>query len=317
MASGLTPTYLLPYPLQTDAVDVASDVEELAEAVEAQLLLKSPLLSPNFTGTPTAPTAATNVNTTQIATTAYVKNQSYLTTTSAASTYAPIASPIFTGTVRLPLTTAGIVTTTTNGTIGSTNILPIANGGTNTSSTPTAGGISYGTGTAVAYTSSGTTGQFLQSTGTGAPVWANVVGSLYQANAPSSPQTGTLWTDSDNDVIYVFNGSGWHSPMGVERNPATLTANNYTLILSDRAKMVEMNNGATANTLTVPSDAVAFPIGTQVILLQTGAGQTTITPASGVTVNGTPGLRLRAQWSSATLIKRASNTWVAIGDLAV
>lgn len=78
--------------------------------------------------------------------------------------------------------------------------------------------------------------------------------------------------------------------------------------------MVEMNVG-TANTLTVPTDTVNFPTGTQLIILQTGLGQTTITGAGGVTVNGSPGLKLRAQWSSATLIKRGSNLWVAIGDL--
>ena len=35
---------------------------------------------------------------------------------------------------------------------------------------------------------------------------------------------------------------------------------------------------------------------------------------STVTVNGTPGLKLRAQWSAATLVKRDTNTWVLIGD---
>jgi hypothetical protein len=60
---------------------------------------------------------------------------------------------------------------------------------------------------------------------------------------------------------------------------------------------------------------VAFPIGTTITVLQVGSGQTTIAGA-GVTINGTPGLKLRAQWSSATLIKRATNTWVAIGDLS-
>jgi hypothetical protein len=50
--------------------------------------------------------------------------------------------------------------------------------------------------------------------------------------------------------------------------------------------------------------------------LQTGTGQTTIVATGGVTINATPGLKLRTQWSSATLIKRAENTWVAIGDLS-
>lgn len=89
----------------------------------------------------------------------------------------------------------------------------------------------------------------------------------------------------------------------------------YTLVLTDKNKLVEISNAA-ANTLTVPANAsVAFPTGSQVHFVQTGAGQTTLTPDAGVTINGTPGLKLRTQWSSATLIKRATNTWVAFGDL--
>ena len=59
-------------------------------------------------------------------------------------------------------------------TTGVTGILPIANGGTNNSATPTAGGAVYGTGTALATTAAGTNGQFLQSTGAGAPAWATI-----------------------------------------------------------------------------------------------------------------------------------------------
>ena len=89
----------------------------------------------------------------------------------------------------------------------------------------------------------------------------------------------------------------------------------YTLVLSDADKLVELNVGG-ANDLTVPLDSsVPFLVGTQVNILQTGTGQTTIVATGGVTINATPGLKLRAQWSSATLIKRATDTWVAIGDL--
>lgn len=88
----------------------------------------------------------------------------------------------------------------------------------------------------------------------------------------------------------------------------------YSLALSDASKVVEISSSS-SNTLTVPTDSIAFPTGSQIIILQTGLGQTTITGAGGVTVNATPGLKLRAQWSSATLIKRGSNLWVAIGDL--
>jgi hypothetical protein len=90
----------------------------------------------------------------------------------------------------------------------------------------------------------------------------------------------------------------------------------YTLVLADDGDLVEMNVG-TANNLTVPADnTVNFPIGTSIDILQVGAGQTTIVATSGVIINRSTGLKLRTQWSAATLIKRAANTWVAIGDLS-
>lgn len=89
----------------------------------------------------------------------------------------------------------------------------------------------------------------------------------------------------------------------------------YTLVLTDDGKIIEVSN-ASANNLTIPRDAsVAFPVGTQIMIIQTGAGQTTLVAGAGVTVNSTPGLKLRAQWSSATLLKRATDTWYATGDL--
>jgi hypothetical protein len=90
----------------------------------------------------------------------------------------------------------------------------------------------------------------------------------------------------------------------------------YTTALTDRDKLVEVSS-ATGVTLTIPTNAtVAYPVGTSIDILQTGAGQVTIAGADGVTVNATPGLKLRTQWSSATMFKRAENTWVVFGDLS-
>lgn len=90
----------------------------------------------------------------------------------------------------------------------------------------------------------------------------------------------------------------------------------YTFALADEGKLSEFDN-AGATTITIAADSsVNFPVGAQLLLLQTGAGQTTFAGAVGVTVNGTPGLKLRAQWSSGVLIKRAANSWVLLGDLA-
>ena len=61
---------------------------------------------------------------------------------------------------------------------GVTGTLPIANGGTNSTATPTAGTVPYGTGTAFAFTSAGTSGQLLQSNGASAPTWVAPVVSL-------------------------------------------------------------------------------------------------------------------------------------------
>ena len=95
------------------------------------------------------------------------------------------------------------------------------------------------------------------------------------------------------------------------------TGLSYTLVLADGGKVVEMNN-LSANTLTVPpNSSVAFPVGTQILVVQVGEGQTTVAAGAGVTVNSKDGnLKLSAQWSAATLIKRATDAWVAIGDLS-
>jgi hypothetical protein len=90
----------------------------------------------------------------------------------------------------------------------------------------------------------------------------------------------------------------------------------YTLVLSDADKLVEMNV-ATANDLTIPlNSSVAFATGTQILLAQYGAGQTTIVPTSGVTVrsNGAK-LKLNVQYSGATLIKIDTDEWYLFGDI--
>lgn len=91
----------------------------------------------------------------------------------------------------------------------------------------------------------------------------------------------------------------------------------YTLVLSDADKLVE-TNVASANNLTVPlNSSVAFPTGTQILLAQYGAGQTTVVATSGVTIRSNGGkLKLNAQYSGATLIKIDTNEWYLFGDIA-
>jgi len=90
----------------------------------------------------------------------------------------------------------------------------------------------------------------------------------------------------------------------------------YNLIATDEGTVIEVNR-ADPNDVVIPLDSTLdFPVGTQIVILQTGPGQTTIAKEDpSVTINATPGLKLRDQWSSATLIKRGFDSWVVIGDL--
>jgi len=91
----------------------------------------------------------------------------------------------------------------------------------------------------------------------------------------------------------------------------------YTLALSDAGKLVKMDV-ASANNLTVPpNSSVAFPIGTQILVLWQGAGQTTIVAGSGVNIYSKDGnVKLSARWCVATLIKLNTDNWLLVGDLS-
>jgi len=105
-----------------------------------------------------------------------------------------------------------------------------------------------------------------------------------------------------------------------EKSPATIgAATNYSLVLTDKNKFIKMAFGVgIANTVTVPTNAsVAWPIGSQIHIIQYGAGKTQVIPQNNtVTIYATPGTYLRAQYSSATLLKCETNVWLLMGDLS-
>ena len=94
------------------------------------------------------------------------------------------------------------------------------------------------------------------------------------------------------------------------------TGTTYTLVSADRGKLVSLAN-ASAITLTIPTNSTtAFPTGTRIDIIQTGAGQVTIGGA-GVTINSkSSNKKLSAQGSAASLIKFATDTWWLVGDLS-
>jgi hypothetical protein len=100
------------------------------------------------------------------------------------------------------------------------------------------------------------------------------------------------------------------------------TGTTYTFVLTDNGKLVTASNAA-AQTYSIPTNAsVAYPIGTQINIIQIGAGQVTINAVtSGTTTISSTGAtatapKLRAQFSSATCIKANTDLWYVIGDIA-
>lgn len=155
------------------------------------------------------------------------------------------------------------------------------------------------------------------------------------ADATATGQSTALFADVNGDIKYK-NDNDYYTTLKTSLNTADRVytfpdvsgvvalqeiifdkkATSYTLVLGDAYKLIEMEV-STANTLTIPTNAsVPFPLGTQILVSQLGTGQTTITPAVGVTLRSSGGkTKTSAQYSMCTLIKRGTNEWYLSGDI--
>ncbi len=145
-----------------------------------------------------------------------------------------------------------------------TGTLPIASGGTNSTATPTAGGVGYGTGTAHAYSAVGTSGQILTSAGAGIPTWSTLssvsVTTLSFGTTGLTPATATSGAITVAGTLVVGNGG-----TGV----ATLTGLAY-------------GNGASAFTAATAAQVVAV-ISTTAVTNATNAANLNLAAGSGAT----------------------------------
>jgi hypothetical protein len=243
-------------------VDNTTDAgKPVSTAQQTALDLKAPLASPALTGVPTAPTAAATTNTTQVATTAYVRGEISALVNSATSTLDTL------GEIATALGNDANLSTTL------TNAIALK--------APLASPTFTGTNTVAALTVSG-------------------------SGLITASSAGIAFTDGTQTKEAI-----------PSRTTIVQKTASYTLSsLTERDNLIEVAS-ASGTTLTIPLNAtIAYPVGTSIDILQTSTGQVTIAGAAGVTVNATPGLKLRTQWSSATLFKRATDTWVVMGDLS-
>lgn len=99
------------------------------------------------------------------------------------------------------------------------------------------------------------------------------------------------------------------------------TGTTYTFVLADADnKLVTASNAASQTYTIPPNSSVAFPTGTLINVIQIGAGQVTFSQGAGVTIasNGATATapKLRVQYSAATLMKVATDTWYVVGDIS-
>jgi len=161
---------------------------------------------------------------------------------------------------------------------------------------------------------------------TGHPFWIQTVSGAYSSGNVYSTgitnggaQAGHILVELPQDAPdNLYYACQFHSSMAGSisvQSDNTITINskssNYTIQPIDSNRFIEMSNGGT---ITI-TDSASFPVGFTCDILQTGSSQVTIAGTS-FTPNATPGLKLRTQWSSATLVKRGLNSWVVLGDLS-
>lgn len=136
---------------------------------------------------------------------------------------------------------------------------------------------------------------------------------------PTSPTNGQTYTSGNLVWQYSSTSGAWQIIANTTYYVPSTKVANYTLASFTDAQNIFLMNLGTANSFLIPTDATLnFALGTQIQVVQYGAGQTTIaavTPGT-TTVTGTPGMKLRTQYSAATAIKTAANFWIVVGDTA-
>lgn len=237
--------YLVASPVTSTEV---AYLDGVTSSIQDQLDAKAPLANPALTGTPTAPTAAADTDTTQVATTAYVVGQ------------AASATPLVDGTAA-----AG----TSLKYAREDHVHP-----TDTSRAPTSNPTFTGTVTVGA--------------------------------------SGIAFTDGPQTKQGVPSLTEIKSTVSQNISTSTLTD-----ALTYRDALVPVSG---ARNITVDADTtngITFPVGTSIDFYQSSGTGAAFVEGAGVTIQRTPGLKLRSLYSSATLTKVAANTWLLYGDLSL
>jgi hypothetical protein len=104
----------------------------------------------------------------------------------------------------------------------------------------------------------------------------------------------------------------WDTAQSIE-----VKSDTYTLVLGDAGKLIRCTKGTSMSIIIPTNAAEAYSVGQRVDIMQYGVGQVTVSGDTGVTLRSTPTNKLRATYSSASIIKIGTDEWVLAGDLAL
>ena len=203
-------------------------------------------------------------------------------------------------------TEATNVTATANNTTDETVYPTFVDGATGTQGIETDTGLTYNPSTGV-LTSTAFAGNLTGNvTGNASGTAATVTGAAQSAITSVGTLTGV--TVSGTATIGVAVGQA----VDLDRKTA-----DYTLVLTDAGKVIEINRGSSENVTIPPNSSVAFPIGTQIVVVRLGSGAVVITEGSGVTTRSDEDKnKIKSQYSSCVLIKHETDEWYILGNLA-
>ena len=121
----------------------------------------------------------------------------------------------------------------------------------------------------------------------------------------------TSWTTSPTVTGTLTAGVAVGQAVDLDRKTA-----DYTLALTDAGKVIEINSGSSENVTIPPNSSVAFPTGTQIVIVRLGAGAVVIVEGAGVTTRSDGDkAKIKSQYSSCVLIKHETNEWYILGNL--
>lgn len=230
----------------------------------------------------------------------------------------------------------GLITAASNGTSGTVSSValsvpgssifsvtgsPVTTSGTlGLVTTGTSGGIPYFSSTAALSSSALlTANQIILGGGVGTAPVTLAAGSQYQVlrMGATTPAYGAVNLDQSAAVTGVLPSAN----ISTNRTFNPQTGTTYTFVLSDGSAAggvptVTLNNSAIQMATIPPHSSVAFPVGTVLRVIQLGAGQVTIAPGSGVTLNAKGSVfSFGGQYDEIYIVQMSTDSWVAFGDL--